>query len=159
MRKFCFGLRQRGDSAVQDERRGREVGTQAIHKTVVKRWHFAVLFWTQPFQPCIACVRDENPAPCSFKRADEVAHETIVFGLVEANAVFDRDWNSYGVAHRFDAVGDQLWFGHQAGTKGSAHDTLRWAAAVEVDFGITPGFAKLRTAREVGAVTAAKLQC
>ena len=62
------------------------------------------------------------------------------------------------VAHRLDAVGDQLRLGHQAGAERAPLHALARAAAVQVDLVVAPLLAQLRAVRQVGRLAAAQLQ-
>lgn len=101
---------------------------------------------------------DEGAAARLAQRADEIAHELVALGLVDANAVLDGDRHLHHVDHRLHAVGHQLRLVHQAGAESAALHALAWAAAVEVDLVVTPFLAELGAMRELGRLAAAELQ-
>jgi len=103
-------------------------------------------------------MHDKGVATGFVNVADEVAHKAVIFDLVDADAVFDRDVDAGRVAHGFDAIGDQIRFQHQASAKTARLHALGRAAHVEVDLVIAPLARHLGANRQRRRVGAAQLQ-
>jgi hypothetical protein len=78
--------------------------------------------------------------------------------LINANAMLDRDRDRYDIDHGFDAIGYQLWLIHEACAEGTALDAIAGAAAVQIDFVVTPLLAQFGGKGQIVGVAAAQLQ-
>ncbi len=78
--------------------------------------------------------------------------------LVDAETALHGDRHAHGLAHRGDAIADQLRLGHQAGAEAAFLHAIRRAADIEIDFVIAEILADLRRCREIGRIAAAQLQ-
>ena len=67
-------------------------------------------------------------------RTHKITYKIVAFDLVNSNAVLDRYWNTYSIAHGFDAIGNSLGLVHQACAKGTALHAFARAAAIQIDF-------------------------
>ena len=85
-------------------------------------------------QPSVARMDDKYFAARQANSTDKVAHKVVAFDLIYSNAVLDRYWNTYSIAHGFDAIGNSLGLVHQACAKGTALHAVAGAAAVQIDF-------------------------
>ena len=149
-----------GDAAVGDEHQPREVTLQADDDVVPERRQLAVLLRADAVQPGVAGMDDKDVAATTLgDGADEIAHEVVALGTVDADAMLDGHRDRYRVAHRLDTVGDELRLGHQASPEGAALDALARAAAVEVDLVVAPALAEPGAGGEIGRLAAAELQC
>src|SRR6266850_7949476 len=97
---------------------------------------------------------DEGPASRLRYGADEVAHETVVLDLVDADAVLHRHRDLHLVPYFRDACRNQLRLRHQAGAEGAALHALARAADVEVDLVVAVALAELRAPRELVGLAA-----
>ena len=75
------------DAAIDDEDELRKVGLQRPDDVVAQRRQRAVFLRADAAQPGVARVDDEDAAAAFGDGADEVAHEAVVLGAVEADAV------------------------------------------------------------------------
>src|SRR5512134_2418559 len=100
-------------------------------------------------------MHDEHIATRLHDGADEVAHESVVLALVEADPVLDGHRDRNRGAHRPDTVRDQLRFRHQAGAEGSPCDPLGRTTTVQIDLGVTPSLSESRAMAKIGGVAAA----
>src|SRR5664280_1415029 len=147
------------NAAIEDEAETRKVMLQAVDRLVAQRRHLPVFLRAQAMQPGIAGMDDEDLATAPLADgADEIAHESVVLEAIDADAMFHGHRNGNGVAHRLDAIGDQLGLGHETGAERAALDPLARAAAVEVDLVVAPTLTEPRTRGESRRVAAAELQ-
>ncbi len=89
---------------------------------------------------------------------DEIAQEFVAVLVINTDTGFHRYRNRYHIAHRFDAISDQLRISHQTGTKHSILYTIGRATHVEVNFVIAPLFSKLCALRQRSRIAPAQLQ-
>ena len=79
------------DASVDDDRELREVLLQAMHIVVLEGRDLAVLLRRKALQDGVARVDQKGVCSGRGDRTDEIAHEAIVFELVDADAMLDRD--------------------------------------------------------------------
>ncbi|MNI59240.1 hypothetical protein D3C73_1143940 [compost metagenome] len=158
MFKVRFRFFQRFNAAVDRHGQLREITLQLVHAGVIQRWDFTVFFRAQPGQPGLARMNDKH-LTFSFAgdRVDEITQKFVAVLVINANTGFDRHRNRYHIAHRLDAVGNQLRIAHQAGTKHPVLYAIRGTAHVEVYLVIAPCFRQLRTLCQRGRVATTKL--
>ena len=90
--------------------------------------------------------------------AHKIAHKVVALATVQPNAVLHRHRHIHHVAHGLDAIGHQLRLCHQASTKRTALNPLGGAAAIQVDFLVTPLRTQLGGLGQIGGFAAAQLQ-
>ena len=103
-------------------------------------------------------MNDESATAGFAHGTHKIAHKPVTLMPVDANAVLDCDRHTHHIHHRLDAIGHQGGLGHQARTKRAALHPLGRAAAVQIDFVITPMLAQPGALGEIGRLAAAKLQ-
>ncbi len=156
--QLLVDLRERGHTPVEHEGECREVALEPVHELVAQRRDFAVLLGREPLEPRVARMHDEHLAAGLGDGADEVTHEVVGLGLVDADAVLDRHRQRDHIAHRLHAIGHEPRLGHQARTEGPALHALARAAAVEVDLVVAPLLRELRAGRQILGLAATELQ-
>src|SRR5690349_16463302 len=87
-------------------------------------------------------------------RTDEAPCERVVRDSVDAKPMLDADRRSTRSAHRRHALGYELRLAHQAGAEAAACDPFRRAAAIQVDFVITPFGRESHTLRKLAWIAA-----
>ena len=146
------------DTAVDGNGELRKLGLEAVHHLVAQGRDVAVFLRAQALQPRVARMHDEHGAARLGHGADEVAHKAVVLHLVDADAVLDGDGHAHHVLHGLHAVGHQLRRLHQAGTKRAALYAIAGAAAVQVDFVVTPFLTQPGGLGQFVGLVAAQLQ-
>ena len=136
----------------------REVGFEPVHGVVAQRWQVAVLFGRQALEPGVTRMHDEHLAAGFADLAHEVAHKIVILALVDTDAVLHGYRQPDRLHHRLDGCSHQPRFGHQAGAKRATLHPFGRAAAVQVDFGVTPLLTQFGAMREVGRFATAELQ-
>ena len=156
--QMAFGIIQRSDAAVDNNRKVRILALHLIYEPVVKRRHLAVFSWREPRQPRLARVNDKSVNPSSSTRSDERAQAFRRILVVHADAAFDGDRRPYSSAHDRDAFGNQLRLAHEAGAEFSGLHAIRGSTDVEIDLVIAESFRDPRRSGEAPRFGAPKLQ-
>ena len=90
--------------------------------------------------------------------ADKVAEEFPGVEFIDTDTALDRYRNAHSVLHGLKAVGDQVLVFHEASAKVSVLHSIRWAAAIQVDFLKARFFNHLAAFGQVGRIRTSQLQ-
>ena len=153
-----LGLVQRGNAAVDRDRKMGPLALQTPHQRVVERRHVAVLFRRQALQPGHAGVDDKDLDPDGSAGVDGGEQRDLRVLVVDADAAFDGGGHGDRFLDRGHAVGDQSGLAHQAGAEPARLDPVGGAADVQIDLVIAKGLADPRGLGQLGRVRAAQLQ-
>ena len=159
MRKMLFCFFQRLNAAVNRHGQMRKITLQLVNARIVKRRDLAVFFGAQPRKPRFARMDDKHLA-LAFPgyRFDKITQKRVAVLVINADTGFHRDRDRHDVAHRFNAVGNQLRVPHQAGAKHTVLHAIGRAADVQVNFIIAARLRQLRAVRQRSRIAAAELQ-
>ncbi len=102
-------LRQRLDTAVDEDFQLREILLQLIGVVILQRRDLAIFLGTQALEDGIAGMHDEGLAAGLGNLADEIAHEVIGLHVIDADAVLHGHVDGHRILHGFDAIGHQAW--------------------------------------------------
>ena len=148
-----------GNPAVDDDFKFGKILFETVDIIVFERRHFAVFFWRQAVQPCVACVDDESPAGRFFiQRTDELGGNAVFRLAVDTDAVFDGNRNINGILHGIEAIGNQSDLVHQTCAECAFLHARTGAAAIKVDFVVAVFFGSLGGFGQIGRFAAAQLQ-
>ena len=83
-------------------------------------------------------MHDKGAATCPRNRADKIADKFVTIHRIDADPMLDRHVDGDRIAHRLDAIGNQLRLSHQAGAECALLYPLGRAAAIQVNLVVSP---------------------
>ena len=131
---------------------------ESVNIFITKRRYGSIFARAQAIEPSFTRVYDKTLAATVSDLTHKVFHHLITVITINAEPAFDGHRNLYGRLHRGHQRINQLRFCHQTGTETTRLDTIARAAAVDVDFIVSVGFANRCSLRHLDRIGTTELQ-